>query len=53
MPQMAPLMWLTIFTVFSSLLLLNYILIYSKKFIPNPKILNEINSINYKNFNWK
>nr|AML26249.1 ATP synthase F0 subunit 8 [Leiodidae sp. BMNH 1274323] len=50
MPQMAPLMWVTLFIIFSSIFLLTNMINY---FIINYNIKKKINKMNFKKINWK
>uniref|UniRef100_UPI0030FDFCF1 ATP synthase F0 subunit 8 n=1 Tax=Neopanorpa brisi TaxID=3135612 RepID=UPI0030FDFCF1 len=52
MPQMAPINWLSLFIMFSIILLLFNVMNY---YSFNPKLPNskEINNISFKSLNWK
>nr|YP_010865906.1 ATP synthase F0 subunit 8 [Neopanorpa lui]WGT92122.1 ATP synthase F0 subunit 8 [Neopanorpa lui] len=52
MPQMAPINWLSLFIMFSIILLLFNMMNYYS-FSPKLPDPNNINSINFKSLNWK
>nr|AGO28107.1 ATP synthase F0 subunit 8 [Ectrychotes andreae] len=51
MPQMAPIMWMQLFIMFSSLFMLTYIIMFFMSSY-NPKLIFNKLMINKKNWKW-